>query len=54
MGVLEILRRYDCSEFIDIENVHMYKQLLLNKLQANDTDEYIDEWIESLHFLKCK
>ena len=29
----------------------MYKQLLLNKLQANVTDEYIDEWIESLHFL---
>jgi len=49
--VLAIFRRYDSSEFIDIENVDMYKQLLLNKLQANVTDEYIDEWTESLLFL---
>jgi len=29
----------------------MYKQLWLNKQQANVTDEYTYEWIESLHFL---
>jgi hypothetical protein len=49
--VNELFKRYHCSEYIDVENVHLYKKTLLEKLQVNYFNQYLDNWIESLHGL---
>ena len=31
--VKELLNKYDCEEYIDIDNLHLHKHYLLNKMQ---------------------
>ena len=49
--VKELLNKYDCEEYIDIDNVHLHKKSLLNKMQNNIFEQYVCNWIESLHCL---